>query len=204
MTRRTLLPVLALGGAILAAACGGAAGPAANVSPTGAASTAPATTPAATTPAATSAAPASASPAGTAAASATTAPPHAGVGAASVKLTESKLVATAAPVHVSFFGDEPSLGAGTYQELLNLVTLQPGGRTVSHRHGGVEWVTVTEGTIEVRTPGARTTLTVGQTAKVPANTAVQAVNTGTGVAKFLAFFVTAEGAAFQTNLDTVP
>jgi len=106
---------------------------------------------------------------------------------------------------VGFIGDEPSLGAGSYQELLNLVTLQPGGRTVSHKHGGVEWVIVVEGTVEVRMPGGKkATLTVGQTGKVPANTAVQAVNTGTGVARFLAFFVTADGQPFQTNLDAVP
>ena len=195
--RSPLLLITAIA-ALLAAACGGAAGPSAVTSPTAAATTAPATTAAPTTAAPTAAA---ASPT----ASATAAPAHAGVGSASAKLSESKLVASAGPVHVSFIGDEPSLGAGTYQELLNLVTLQPGGRTVSHRHGGVEWVIVVEGTVEVRTAGGtRTTLTVGQTGKVPANTAVQAVNTGTGVAKFLAFFVTADGQPFQTNLDAVP
>ena len=195
--RSTLLRVTAVT-ALLTAACGGAATPASVASPTAAATTAAATTAAPTT-----AAPTVAAPSPTA--SATAAPPQAGVGSASAKLSESKLVATGSPVHVSFIGDEPSLGAGSYQELLNLVTLQPGGRTVSHKHGGVEWVTVVEGTIEVRTPGGtKATLTVGQTAKVPANTAVQAVNTGTGVAKFLAFFVTADGQPFQTNLDAVP
>lgn len=195
--RSTLLRVAAIT-ALLTAACGGTATPAAIASPTAAA-----TTPAPTTAALTTAAPTVAAPSPTA--SATAAPPQAGVGSASAKLSEAKLVAAASPVHVSFLGDEPSLGAGSYQELLNLVTLQPGGRTVSHKHGGVEWVIVVEGTIEVRTPGgAKATLTVGQTGKVPANTAVQAVNTGTGVAKFLAFFVTADGQPFQTNLDAVP
>lgn len=76
---------------------------------------------------------------------------------------------------------------------------------MSHKHGGVEWVIVVEGTIEVRTPGGtKQTLTVGQTGKVLANTPVQAVNTGTGVAKFLAFFVTPDGQPQQTNLDAVP
>ena len=193
-TRALLLRVTAFV-ALLTAACGGTATPAVIASPTAAATTAAATTSAPTT------APVTASPT----ASASAAPPQAGVGSASAKLSESKLVATGAPVHVSFIGDEPSLGAGTYQELLNLVTLQPGGRTVSHKHGGVEWVIVVEGTIEVRTAGGtKATLTVGQTGKVAPNTAVQAVNTGTGVAKFLAFFVTADGQPFQTNLDTVP
>ena len=195
--RSTLLRVTALT-TLLTVACGGAATPASVASPTVAATTAAATTAAPTT-----AAPTVAAPSPTA--SATAAPPQAGVGSASAKLSESKLVATGSPVHVSFIGDEPSLGAGSYQELLNIVTLQPGGRTVSHKHGGVEWMLVVEGTIEVRTPGGtKVTLTVGQTGKVPANTAVQAVNTGTGVAKFLAFFVTADGQPFQTNLDAVP
>ena len=177
----------------LVVACGGGAAPVTVSSPTSApATSAPATTAPATT------APASPSP------SATTAPPQAGVGAASVKLSESKQTAGAAPVHVGFIGDEP-LPAGTYVETLNLVTLQPGGRTISHKHGGLEVVLVTEGSVEVRLPGgAKTTLNAGQTAKVPANTAVQAANAGTGVAKFLAFFMTADGQPFQTNLDAVP
>ena len=198
MSARTLLLRVVAIAALLTAACGGTATPASIASPTAAATTAAATT----------AAPATAAPTVAAAsptASPTAAPPQAGVGSASAKLSESKLVAAGSPVHVSFIGDEPSLGAGSYQELLNLVTLQPGGRTVSHRHGGVEWVIVVEGTVEVRTPGGtKATLTVGQTGKVPANTAVQAVNTGTGVARFLAFFVTADGQPFQTNLDAVP
>ena len=198
MSARTLLLRVVAIAALLTAACGGTATPASIASPTAAATTAAATT----------AAPATAAPTVAAAsptASPTAAPPQAGVGSASAKLSESKLVAAGSPVHLSFIGDEPSLGAGSYQELLNLVTLQPGGRTVSHRHGGVEWVIVVEGTVEVRTPGGtKATLTVGQTGKVPANTAVQAVNTGTGVARFLAFFVTADGKPFQTNLDAVP
>ena len=198
MSARSPLLRIAAAAGLLTAACGGTAGPASITSPTASATTAAATSPTATAAPATSTA---ASPA----ASPTAAAPHAGVGSASAKLAESKLVATGSPVHVSFIGDEPSLGAGSYAELINLVTLQPGGRTVSHRHGGIEWVIVVEGTVEVRTPGgARSTLTVGQTGKVPANTAVQAVNTGAGVAKFLAFFVTADGQPFQTNLESVP
>jgi len=178
---------------LLVAACGGGAAPVTVSSPTAAPATSAPATPAPPTPA-----PASPSP------SATTAPPQAGVGAASVKLSEAKQVAGSTPVHVGFIGDE-ALPAGTYVETLNLVTLQPGGRTISHKHGGLEIVVVTEGSVEVRTPaGAKVTLTAGQTAKVPANTPVQAVNTGSGVAKFLAFFVTADGQPFQTNLDAIP
>lgn len=184
---------------VLGVACsGGGASPAAVSSPT----VAPATTaPATSAPVATTAP----APTASASPSATAAPPQAGVGSASVKLSEAKLVAGATPVHVGFIGDEPGLPAGSYMEVLNLVTLQPGGRTVSHKHGGLEIVVVTEGSLEVRMPaGAKVMLTAGQTAKVPANTPVQAVNAGSTVARFLAFFITADGQPFQTNLDTVP
>ena len=175
----------------VAAACGGG---------TGAASTA--------SPAATSAAPtvAAASPtaAPSASPSASPAPAFAGVGSASAKLSETKMTATGASTHIGFLGDE-ALAAGPYTETLNVVTLQPGGRTVSHKHGGIEWVIVIDGSVEIRmAAGGRAMLTAGQTAKVPANTPLQALNVGPGVAKFLAFFVTADGQPFQTNLEPVP
>jgi len=190
---RTFLAI-SVSAALLATACGGGAAPASLGSPTVAPATSAPATAAPTTAPATTAPPASPS-----------APPQAGVGAAVVKLSESKQVAKGTPVQVSFFGDEPGLAAGTYVEILNLVTLQPGGRTISHKHGGLEIVVVIEGSVEVRLPaGKKVMLAVGQTAKVPANTAVQAANAGTGVAKFLAFFITAEGQPFQTNLDATP
>lgn len=192
---RSLLRAIPVLAALLIGACGGGAAPASLSSPT--------VTPATNAPA--TSAPATAAPATTAPPASPSAPPQAGVGAAVVKLSESKQVATGTPVHVSFFGDEPGLAAASYVDLLNLVTLQPGGRTISHKHGGLEIVVVIEGSVEVRLPaGKKVMLAAGQTAKVPANTPVQAANAGAGVAKFLAFFVTADGQPFQTNLDTVP
>lgn len=95
--------------------------------------------------------------------------------------------------------------AGKYVEQLNLVTLEKGGRTAAHKHAGVEVVVVLEGTVSVRVAGgAPQTLTKGKGAVVLPNTVVQAVNTGDGPVKFLAYFVTAEGAAFSTNVDTAP
>lgn len=174
----------------IAASCGGAAAP--STPPSSAAATVVASSPSPS-------APPSASP------SASPAPAYAGVGSASVKVTESKSLVAAAPAHVGFVGDEPSIGPGTYLETLNVVTLQPGGRTVSHKHAGVEWVFVIEGSVEVRMgAGGRVVLSTGQSGKVPANTPVQAFNTGTGAARFIALFVTAEGQPFQTNLETVP
>jgi quercetin dioxygenase-like cupin family protein len=101
--------------------------------------------------------------------------------------------------------DLPTLPAGKYNEQLNLVTLEKGGRTAAHRHGGVEALVVLDGTVQLRVAGQQpVTLAKGKGAYVPPNTVLQATNTGDGNARFLAFFVTADGAAFSTNVDTVP
>jgi quercetin dioxygenase-like cupin family protein len=66
-------------------------------------------------------------------------------------------------------------------------------------------VVVLDGTVELRVAGQQAqTLTTGKGAVVPPNTILQATNTGGAGAIFLAFFVTAEGAAFSTNVDTLP
>ena len=172
-------------------ACGGSA-PTVATSPTPAAATPTAI------PASTAAAAASATAAGTAA------PPQAGVGSVSAKLSEVKTTLLA-NAHIGFIGEEQGLTPGAYVETLNVVTLQPGGRTVSHKHAGIEYVIVLDGSVEIRMGGGgRVMLAAGQNARVPANTPLQASNAGSSVAKFLAFFVTADGQPFQTNLDTVP
>ena len=101
--------------------------------------------------------------------------------------------------------DLPQLAPGKYLEQLNLVTLEKGGRTAAHKHGGLEAVVVLEGTVQVRMAGAQpVTLTKGKGAYVPVNTPLQAINTGDGAAKFLAFFVTLDGQPFSTNVETAP
>lgn len=193
MTTRSILASAAVL-VLVGAACGGSAAPApaaTSSAPTVAAATSAAPTPAPSTPAPTP--------------SATAAPAYAGVGAAVLKIAETTYAEKATPVHLTFLGDEPSLKAGTYLETLSLVTLQPGGRTVSHKHGGLEIVIVAEGTVEIDMGAAgKKTLKAGERASVPANTALQARNTGTGVARFLAFFMTLDGQPFQTNLTNVP
>ena len=99
----------------------------------------------------------------------------------------------------------PVLAQGAYAEQLNVVTLGSGGRTAAHKHGGLEVVVVLEGTLELRTAtAAPQTLAAGQGAFVLPNTTLQALNKGTGTAKFLAFFVTKDGEAFSTTVDTAP
>ncbi len=98
-----------------------------------------------------------------------------------------------------------ALPVGKYVEQVNVVTLEKGGRTASHKHGGVEMLIVLDGTIQLRAAGQTAqTLTKGKGAVVPPGTILQATNTGDGQAKFLAFFVTAEGVEFSTNVDTLP
>ena len=101
--------------------------------------------------------------------------------------------------------DVPQLTAGKYAEQLNLVALEKGGRTAAHKHGGIETIVVLEGTVQVRVAGGQpVTLTKGKGLYIAPNTPLQAINTGDGTAKFLAFFVTLDGQPFSTNVDTAP
>lgn len=162
--------------AILASACGGVAvAPTASPAPTVAATAAPTVAPTPTKPVVAAT----------------------GQGATSVKLTENKLTLAD--------GAAPNLPAGAYLSTVSLVTLEKGGRTAAHKHGGVESIYVLEGTVDFRTAGGvRIILARGQGAAVPPNTPLQAVNGGDGIAKFLAFFMTAETAPFQTAVEEAP
>jgi quercetin dioxygenase-like cupin family protein len=118
-------------------------------------------------------------------------------GATSAKLTENKLAVAD--------GVAPDLAAGNYLSTVSLVTLEKGGRTVAHKHGGIESIYVLQGTVEFRTAGGtRVILNRGQGAVAPPGIALQAINGGDATAKFLAFFMTAEAAPFQTNVDEAP
>ena len=101
--------------------------------------------------------------------------------------------------------DLPPLPDGAYTETLVFIMLQPKGRTVAHKHGGIETILVLDGSVEVHVQGASTrTLGKGEGTFIPADMPMQIWNTGAATAKFLAFFVTADEKAFQTNVDTSP
>jgi quercetin dioxygenase-like cupin family protein len=101
--------------------------------------------------------------------------------------------------------DLPALAAGKYNHRIDLISLERGGRTPAHRHGGVEALVVLDGTVQVRVAGQQpATLTKGKGAYVLPNTVLQAINTGDGAARFLAFYVTPDGATFTTLVGTVP
>ncbi|MGH2499398.1 MAG: cupin domain-containing protein [Candidatus Limnocylindria bacterium] len=160
---------------LVAAACGAAVTPAATAAPTAAPTIAATVAPTPTRPVVAAT----------------------GQGAASVKLAENRVVlADGAP---------PNLAPGNYLSTVSLVSLERGGRTVAHKHGGIESIYVLDGTVDFRSAGGtRLILTRGQGAAVPPDTILQAVNGGDGIAKFLAFFLTPEAAPFQTNVNEAP
>lgn len=101
--------------------------------------------------------------------------------------------------------DLPALAAGSYNQRIDLITLERGGRTPAHQHGGVEALIVLDGTVQVRAAGQQpATVTKGKGAYVLPNTVMQVTNTGDGTARYLNFFVTLDGATFMTPVTTVP
>ena len=101
--------------------------------------------------------------------------------------------------------DLPTMPRGAYDEALRLVTLQPGGRGPAQKDSGVEVLFVLEGSISVHMAGqAPVTLTSGQGISSLPTTAVQELNTGSGVARYLAFDVGPGGQMFQTTVDQAP
>lgn len=101
--------------------------------------------------------------------------------------------------------DLPALPAGAYSLGLRFVTIQPSGRTAAHKHGGLESILVLEGSVEVRVQGAAAkTLQKGEGTHIAADTTLQAWNKGSAPAKFLAFFVTADGKPFSTDVEASP
>ena len=101
--------------------------------------------------------------------------------------------------------DLPALVDGAYTLGLRAVTVQPNGRTAAHKHGGRETIVVLDGSVELRVQGAALrTLKKGEGVSIEADTPLQVWNKGTTPAKFLAFFVTADGIAFSTDVDASP
>lgn len=101
--------------------------------------------------------------------------------------------------------DLAALPAGAYSLGLRVVTIQPNGRTAAHKHGGLETLLVLDGSVEVRVQGASAkTLQKGEGTSIQADTPLQISNKGAAPAKFIAFFVTADGKPFSTDVDASP
>jgi quercetin dioxygenase-like cupin family protein len=125
----------------------------------------------------------------------------------SIRPNTARTAAPTFPGQKELFGtpDLPALADGAYTQGLRLVTLQPNGRTSAHKHGGLETLVLLEGNVEVRAQGASPkTLAKGEGTYVAAGTPLQIRNTGNTAAKLLAYFVTAEGQTFSTDVDTAP
>ena len=101
--------------------------------------------------------------------------------------------------------DLPALADGAYTLGLRAVTVQPNGRTAAHKHGGRETIVALDGSVEIHVQGAAVrTLKKGEGVTIEADTPVQMWNKGTSAAKFLAFFVTADGKTFSADVDASP
>ena len=125
----------------------------------------------------------------------------------SIRPNAARTAAAIFPGQKEFFAgpDLASLPDGAYSLGLRRVTIQPNGRTAAHKHAGLETIAVLEGTVELHIQGtAIRTLKAGEGASISADTPLQVWNKGTTPAKFLAFFVTAEGTTFSTDVETAP
>jgi len=88
---------------------------------------------------------------------------------------------------------------------LGYLTMDSGGRTSSHSHGGTESFYVLKGTVELATnDGRRLNIAAGQGASVKPGVVMQLHLVGEQPVQILTFFVTPEGAPWQTNLQTLP
>jgi len=91
----------------------------------------------------------------------------------------------------------------TYQ--LGLIEMDPGGRTSSHSHGGLEVFYVLSGSVELRLAGGgRSTVATGAGAYVRPEQPMQLVVTGDQPVRIVTFFATPEGKPWHTNLQTAP
>jgi len=115
------------------------------------------------------------------------------------------VVATAREVFASEDIPQSALSSVSYVETLRRMTLKPSGRSAAHRFAGLEVVFVLDGALAIDVAGrAPIHLTADEGAYVNPNTVTQEVAAGGSTVHYLAFFVTAEGMAFETDVDTPP
>jgi quercetin dioxygenase-like cupin family protein len=92
------------------------------------------------------------------------------------------------------------LRAGRQSARLVRVALSPGAQTPVHTHPGPELVFAPETPIILQTEGRLRWVMGRDLAMVPGDAPLQARNISAGEAWFLALFIVADGAPFQTNL----
>ena len=88
---------------------------------------------------------------------------------------------------------------------LGYITMDVGGRTSAHSHGVTEVFYVIKGTVVLATnDGQRVNVTAGQGASIKPGVVMQLRVVGEQPVQILSFFVTSEGAPWQTNVQTLP
>jgi len=89
--------------------------------------------------------------------------------------------------------------------LLAYITMDVGGRTSAHSHGGTEAFYVMKGKVELATnDGKRVQVAEGQGASVKPGLVMQLRVLGDVPVQIITYFVTPEGEPWQTNLQTLP
>src|SRR5439155_27322180 len=88
---------------------------------------------------------------------------------------------------------------------LAYITMDVGGRTSAHSHGGTEAFYVMKGKVELATnDGKRVQVAEGQGASVKPGLVMQLRVLGDVPVQIITYFVTPEGEPWQTNLQTLP
>jgi len=88
---------------------------------------------------------------------------------------------------------------------LGIMTMEAGGRTSAHSHGGTESFYVMKGTVQLATnDGKRQQLTAGQGGSVNPGVIMQLHVVGDEPVQILTYFVTPEDVNWQTNVPNLP
>ena len=88
---------------------------------------------------------------------------------------------------------------------LGMITMDAGGRTSAHSHGGTEAFYVMKGTVQLAVNnGTKTNISAGQGASVRPGLIMQLRVVGDEPVQILTYFVTPEGEPWQNNVQTVP
>lgn len=115
---------------------------------------------------------------------------------------------TSATATVAFATPDLPAGAlprGPFAITLQMVTLQPHGRTEAHTYGGVNVVFVLQGSINAHADGrSPATLSVGDGSWALAGKGLQEIDDGSQPATFLTFVILGLGKPFETALNRAP
>jgi len=93
---------------------------------------------------------------------------------------------------------------GQYIETLRLLSLEPGGRTLAAKYGGIAVLFVLDGSINIHTGGKSRMVAQNQGVEVLPMTATQVFNQSSHRVTLLAFYITAAEQPFETTVARSP